>query len=266
MTKKIETVTISSLKDFAEFIEKTLADAKTPLWYRGVNTADRELIPRLYKHPKNLSVSEVIALETRMMQTFKERCVPYLVRNLTSNWEYLFLMQHFGVPTRLLDWTENPFIGLYFAIAHLKPETAGDAVIWVLNPKNWNKTVLEKKDEGEVLSKENALLDGYAPEVSPDLVRENPIAMYGIHNSSRIVSQKGVFTIFGKSSKSMDSLYTTLNFPEKTLIKIVLPQKNLKDLSESLISIGFSESMLFPDLEGLAREIRRACGFEALHV
>lgn len=266
MTKKIETATITTLKEYAEFIETNLASAKKPLWYRGVNTTDRELIPRLYKHPKNLGVVDVIALETKMMQTFKERCVPYLVRNIVSEWEYLFLMQHFGVPTRLLDWTENPFIGLYFAIAHLKPESNGDAVIWVLNPNNWNKTVLGQTGDGEVLSKDHELLAGYAPALNPELVRENPIMMYGIHNSPRIVSQKGVFTIFGKSNKSMESLYTSMDFPDKTLAKIILPQKNLKELSHSLISIGFSESMLFPDLEGLAREIRRANGFEALHV
>ena len=54
--------------------------------------------------------------ESGIIDRFKERCIPHLDRQLVGDWEYLFLMQHHGVLTRLLDWSENPFFALYFAI------------------------------------------------------------------------------------------------------------------------------------------------------
>ena len=54
--------------------------------------------------------------ESEIIDRFKERCIPHLDLQLVMDWEYLFLMQHHGVLTSLLDWSENPFFALYFAI------------------------------------------------------------------------------------------------------------------------------------------------------
>ncbi len=55
-------------------------------------------------------------------------------------WEWYFLMQHYGAPTRLLDWTGNPLVALYFAIVDQEVHGKNrDAAVWVFDPWEWNK-------------------------------------------------------------------------------------------------------------------------------
>src|SRR4051812_41381980 len=98
-----------------EQIEELMAE-KVPLWYRGVGDASHTLIPSLYRHEGTADAAAFMELEERILQRFRERSIPYQPIPVDKDWELLFLMQHFGVPTRLLDWTENPYIGLFFAL------------------------------------------------------------------------------------------------------------------------------------------------------
>lgn len=89
-----------------------------------------------------------------------------------------------------------------------------------------------------------------------------PVALYGAHNSARIVAQQGVFTIFGRDAKPMEEVFSAENFPANCLTKLVLSESVISPLRKSLLNQGITESVVFPDLEGLAREIKRIFGFE----
>ena len=89
-----------------------------------------------------------------------------------------------------------------------------------------------------------------------------PVALYGSHNSPRIVAQRGVFTIFGKSTKGMEETYVSEAFPNNCLMKIVLDRSILPAMRASVLNNGITESVVFPDLEGLAREIKRDFQFD----
>src|SRR5688500_7332224 len=83
-------------------------------------------------------------------RTLPQRAIPYHTRDLRDDWEALFFMQHYGVPTRLLDWTENPLTALHFAL--MGSPSSWDksngrtytktAAIWVWNPTEWNRRAL----------------------------------------------------------------------------------------------------------------------------
>ena len=200
--------TVHTLGEFTAEIEKAMADPGASNWYRGCGRSEYTLTPSLYRHPSQNNPADLIFLEEQIIARFKQRSVPYLTRSIATDWEYLFFMQHFGVPTRLLDWTENPYIALYFAIAAAPrtndqndPEYSDDAAVWILNPSVWNRTALSHiRYGGGVLSFADQQLSGYAPGSPIQIMNNEAVAVYGTHNSPRIVAQRGVFTMFGQNT------------------------------------------------------------------
>jgi hypothetical protein len=85
--------------------------------------------------------------------------------------------------------------------------------------------------------------------------------IYGTYNSPRIVAQRGGFALFGQGTEPMEEIFKQDKFPSNILTKIVIEKDKVDDIRESLFRKGFTESVVFPDLDGLAKEIRRLFGF-----
>jgi hypothetical protein len=185
-------------------------------------------------------------------------------------------MQHYGIPTRLLDWTENPFIAFYFAVmsgkfsvrrgqGHAGPNLrfSKDATVWILDPVAWTNHALKQQSyTGGVLTPGDAQLSRYKPLTKFDEMHTQPVALYGAHNSPRIVAQRGVFAIFGQDTISMERVYEQGSFPRVSLTKVILPKDAVPNMRNSILSHGITESVVFPDLEGLAKEMKREFGFD----
>ena len=137
----------STLRDYTQLIEAIKPSTDAPVWFRGTGRVSYELVPSLYRHPSKKDVADLIELEGNLLTRFRHRSIPYQDRPPSNDWELLFLMQHYGVPTRLLDWSENPFIALYFAITaaescRVRGAFMEDAAVWILNTKLWNGHIL----------------------------------------------------------------------------------------------------------------------------
>lgn len=257
--------------DYVGLVEQLQSGHTCPLWYRGSGRARFQLLPTLYRHNSITSVTALARLESQLMTRFRQRSIPLHPRSLVDDWEALFFMQHYGVPTRLLDWTESPFIGLYFAVMSApytrgvngQPKFSEDAAVWILDPVAWNRHSLRHTSfDGEVLTPGDDSLKGFKPAPSFTGMNKHPVALYGAHNSPRIVAQRGVFTIFGQNAKAMEKLHGDEQFPNDCLIKVVLKRSRISNFRKSVLTYGVCESVVFPDLEGLAKEIRRNFGFE----
>lgn len=268
----VRSTQVKSLPEYLELIERAQSRAPHSLWYRGCGNASHQLLPSLYRHKQITGPEQLAALERGLMVRFRQRSIPYHNRSLVDDWETLFFMQHYGIPTRLLDWTENPLIALHFALMGAKRirgqsgrmRFASEAAVWMLDPVVWNRHVLKgmRYDAG-VLSPGDEGLKGYQPSPKFDGMRDEPVALYGAHNSARIVAQQGVFTIFGRNVAPLEHTYRMDPFPSNCLTKFVIKRSSIARMRASLLNHGITESVVFPDLEGLAREIKRVFGFES---
>lgn len=158
--------------DFVKHIDNLQAKAEHSLWYRGCGKSTYLLQPSLFRHRHKREIAELSSLELQLMTRFRQRSIPFHDRSLLDDWDALFFMQHYGVPTRLLDWTENPLMALYFAVmsAPFKAQRSGalqfraDAAVWVLDPVVWNRKSLQHQSfDGGVLTPADEALKGYKP-------------------------------------------------------------------------------------------------------
>jgi hypothetical protein len=263
---------IKTIDSFSKKIESYIKTNDGKILYRGIGKTSYSLLPSLYRHSTITNIGEFKKLERSLLQEFQSRSIPFVnqgFNRISDDWDTLFLMQHYGVPTRLLDWTENPFIALYFALTSASYDKMSktymeDSGIWVVNASNWNKAVINKSgfDEG-ILSHKSEKLAYYDP-VHNDNLPDWPLFINGVHNSQRIVSQKGVFSIFGEQTTPMEN--AKIKIGKKDLKLLIIPKDTTESLLNSLLSIGITDSVVFPDLEGLAKELRRNFRYEVGYV
>lgn len=267
---KLREITANSFRDVVVTIERLRESAKGPLWYRGCKKKSYTLTPQLYRHKSSKTIESIASIESDIIERFRQRSIPFHSRQITDHWDLLFFMQHHGVPTRLLDWTENPFVAFFFAVMDPPRKTtpkgksvyAENASLWVFDPTGWNRHVLKGQgfDRG-ILSTDDLLMSGYKTLREHTSMPKLPLAIYGAHNSQRIVAQRGVFTVFGKENRPLDAAYTTENFDKKCLCRINIPKSKLSLMQKAIVDYGITDSVVFPDLDGLAREIKRQYGY-----
>jgi hypothetical protein len=232
------------------------------LWYRGVSCSHYELLPKLLRDGK--TYEQVFEREKRLLTRFRQRSVPYWSKELPQDdWDHLFAMQHYGIPTRLLDFSENAFVAAHFAISgdSSSHEHEGPCIpaIWCLDPVAWNRAMPMLSEFGEavhVLTTADDDLEAYRPNTSKKRYK-SPVALFGAHNSARIVAQRGTFMVWGSDVRSAE---TIANEGSGTLYKLRLTAPR-DQLQSELTYLGFGETMIFPELASLGAELSRSEGW-----
>src|SRR5262245_48962860 len=120
------------IKSLSEFIDK-VSEVRTSwhvaddngLWYRGEDKIrSTALRPKLYRPAKNgimQPINELLKIEIDIYNTFQDFGLQLCTEKIQEEywyWDWYFLMQHHGAPTRLLDWSDGSLIALHFAIRH----------------------------------------------------------------------------------------------------------------------------------------------------
>jgi hypothetical protein len=259
----VEQIRITTFAEFSAFVADN-ATKERGLWFRGTRDAEKHhLVPTLYRHATKTDAESLTKLETELMTAFRHRSPPFVREIPKDDFELLFLMQHHGVPTRLLDWSENPYVSLFFSLENARseePANATDAAVWVLDPYALNVSALANHRNTErILAANDVLLSAYKPQLHVDNSGALPVAMYGVHNSQRIVAQRGVFVLFGSSTTPMNKV--PLIVEKKILRQLVIAKEVKNEMFAALSNLGVTDSVVYPDLDGLAREIRYRYGY-----
>lgn len=251
-------VEIESLTNLMSSVEAWLAHSPGPRWFRGSgNHPAYELVPSLMRHAEVVAdPSNALTYEMRLKARFLQTSAPFLKSTPPTDFDWLFLQQHYGVPTRLLDWTENPYIALYFALSSSRPDM--DACVWMLDPVGWNKKALNNDRLERVPDPTMPQALEFLKDPGGDFAPSDPIAILGNHTNSRITAQRGNFVMFCRSIDSMDKK----DYAADSLVCLRVPAAKKQLLHGNLLRIGYTHSVVYPDLSGLGTEIKTTFGFE----
>jgi len=209
------------------------------LLFRGHRDAEWKLIPGIGRTRVSHSTEKSIYFDYQTMAG------PLLSEGINP-WSLAISMQHHGIPTRLLDWTDSFAVALYFA---LRDEGREVPCVWMLDPYELNR---ELSQDPALFTMKDIIGDYQTIFIDRDKKLSGSVvaAAPGRHHP-RAFSQKSHFTIHMDSRTSLDEL------APKAVRKFLIPRRAIADARRFLLIAGVNEYSLFPDLDGLAREIRR---------
>lgn len=268
--QKLNEIIISSLSDYFAAV-KTISKVGGVTWFRGQSKRSYKLQPGLFRHPdiENSQTPHIRSkeLESQLIERFRNQSLPFVGDKFSDqdDWGLLFFMQHYRIPTRLLDWSYSPLVALYFAVSTVKISSghaAEPCTVWALHPETWNAAALAfQKAPSKIFGTKSTESQNYKTQAAYNLQEADAIAIEGIHNSPRIVAQQGAFTIFGPTTKPLECQFLSAAYPNEALSAISVKQDAICNLKLELMAAGILETTIFPDLEGLAIRLRRELNF-----
>lgn len=220
---------------------KILFFGTTDVWFRGHAKAHWKLVPAVHRTFDYTYERNVNSRFVRRAKTRHGNCPS---SDDLAGW--LFLMQHYRLPTRLLDWSESVLVATYFAVLEYDDEPA---VVWCMKP-----TLLNKSQTGEesILEVRHTAADQLFGRAFSSRVAEvdKVVAVVPAETDPRMMVQQAAPTIHGTTTPIED-----IPGSEKFLFKFYVPAKAKKRIRHELDFLGIRKSYLFPDLEHLAEDL-----------
>jgi hypothetical protein len=229
------------LRDVRHFGQR----ANSRIWFRGHADSRWALLPRLLREGGG-------PLEENILYWRFIELGGHLLPAEASAWDTLFIMQHFGVPTRLLDWSESFAVALHFAL-HEAESLGTEPVVFALAPY-----LLNDLTAGGGLHFPDTDFESYELFVK-DLEKmdfssfpHEVCAISGVRRLTRQQAQRGVFTLH----RALESRLDAPGRFDTCVRRFVVPRSAFAD-ARALNLAGIHEFSIYPDTEGLARYLRR---------
>lgn len=239
---------------FSNIFDEKINRHRSPFIYRGMNDARNTLKTSLARLG-----GPYAKLERHLLRNF----IKYAHTNVLSgqsNWNWLALAQHHGLPSRLLDWTYSPYVALHFALNDLQKYNQ-DGVIWVLNYVKLNqflpdalKAIIQKEQSNTFTAqmldstcKTLDELDGL--DATPFLLFLEPPSL-----DDRIVNQFALFSLLSNAEARLDHWLANHN---DYYFRVIIPAELKWEIRDKLDQANITERVLFPGLDGLSMWLKR---------
>lgn len=282
---------INSVSDYIAAIEKLKTYYPSDMFsdspvaklflYRGHCDENYELLPGVFR--KTIETTTQNPIENKkylawtdemgLLKTFIQEASAYINLPSTDILHWAEYAQHYGVPTRFLDWSRNPLVALYFAC---KDKTKTDGTVWLLHSMNYTRFVndeyatMQKKTTGEIITD---LLNNQS-EV------EHPVLYTPYYVDTRMSAQQSYFLVWGTKQEPLDQILSDdkywMDLPaqdngirmygpaqhEEFLFSFGIPANRKQPILHELDTLGINEKTLFPGLDGIGRYVERQYRFD----
>ncbi len=243
--------------EFVEYIQKYLGDSPRLAKYlfRGQSNSDWRLNPSFSRYCEKRTIRWAIDREFHMQRLFRldahnhisSPILPSHTNQLELWWS---VMQHYGVSTRLLDWSISPFIAVYFAVSSLDEN---DAAVWIVHPHSVNEHAkIQYGFNGKnftdffVKDEDSNLLWFYEPAIK----------------TNRMLAQQGWFSVCANPIKEHSEAIWE-NCDKDTLHKIIIPYELKVEFLRQLNFMNITARTVYPGLDGLGNSIQEYLKLES---
>ncbi len=232
------------INEFFDEVGKARKRTKTVesgAWYRGISDGRHKLVPSLLRYRNRHEHAEI--------NIFSDFWTMIDGVDLADSWQRLSFMQHYGVPTRLLDWTTDLNVATYFALANSERKGTGDPCIWVLNPFKLNELYKGTRviyDAVDLID-----FDYRTSSLAGRFPNKMPLALRPTWSNSRIRLQSGCFTFHGTDCPLEDLVRTNI------ASRVHVPHSSVYAIRNKLRDEGVNSLRIFGGPEGLSTYLRR---------
>jgi hypothetical protein len=207
--------------------------------FRGVSNKAHELIPSIGRNTKEGTGGDITALEFQLIDEFKRLCLPELKTIPQLEMEWFFIAQHYGLPTRLLDWSSNPMVALFFAVYG---NNDADGVLYVTTQQIIDHYELFDYRTSD-LSEKNKTKSRFASPSNYGKV----IFIRPRYTDQRYINQKSVFSCPSDPFAPLEI---------ENCKKIFIKKEHKESIRKTLKTMGISHSYIYPGLAGIADEVK----------
>lgn len=257
-------VAVNSLGDLIDKVTPTEPDPRTGRRrdsgvYRGDGGASWPLLTSLDKLGGRGAPHSKADLEEHILRNFIRYSRPHFTTPPINDWEVLVAAQHHGLPTRLLDWTYSPLVAAHFATVAGRHDS--DRVIWRLDWKSVHRffglpelALLIEDLEGNLGA--DRPMTPWALFSRPADARPFACMFEPPSLNARIVAQSATFTLCSDKRVPFDHFLEAHGLGQ-ALTKFIVPAREAGRFRDQLDLVSVDERRLFPDLDGVAAEMKR---------